>query len=112
MDASERDIFQFLKSWGEEFVNVKEIARRAGGKRKYHEDPEWAKPVVIRMAERGILESNITGHYRLKPLAKNKKHAKWVSPAIAKILNDGGVKVQEIDDTQSEVGSDEHYEQL
>ena len=112
MDASERDIFQFLKTWGSEYVNVKEIARRAGGKRKYHEDPEWAKPVLIRMIERGILESNITGHYRLKPDSKNKKHSKWVSPEIAKILQNGGVKVEEIGNASGEAGSDEYYEQL
>lgn len=112
MDASEREIFQFLKTWGSEYVNVKEIARRAGGKRKYHEDPEWAKPVLMRMTERGILESDIAGRYRLKPVSKHKKQSKWVSPEIAKILKDSGVKVEEIGNTPGEVGSDEYYEQL
>jgi hypothetical protein len=112
MDASEREIFQFLKSWGGEFVNVREIARRAGGKKKFHDEPEWAKPVLMRMTERGILESDMLGRYRLKPLPKSKKQTKWVSPEIAKILQESGVKVEEIGNTQGEVGSDDYYDQL
>src|SRR5580658_2205903 len=112
MDAAEREIFQFLKSWGGEFVNAKEIARRAGGKKKFHDEPDWAKPVLMRMAERGILENDMLGRYRLKPLPKTKKHSRWVSPDIAKILQESGVKVEEIGDSQGEVGPDEYYDQL
>ena len=49
MDSEEQEIFYFLKTWGEEFVNAKEIARRAGGKKKFHENPDWAKPLLMRM---------------------------------------------------------------
>lgn len=111
MDADETEIYQFLKSWGGEFVGGKEIARRAGGKRKYNENPDWAKPVLLRMAERGILEASPMGHYRVKPLPKKKHDTRWVSPDIAKILEESGVKV-ETPTAGDGLAPDEYYEQL
>ena len=86
MDSEEREIFYFLKTWGEEFVSAKEVARRASGKQKFHKNPEWAKPLLMRMQERGVLESDTQGRYRIKPLAQKNKKIRWVSPDIAKIL--------------------------
>jgi hypothetical protein len=111
MDADEREIYQFLKSWGNEFIAPREICRRAGGRRKFHEDAEWAKPVLLRMLERGILESNSTGHYRIKPVKKKKERERWVSPDIAKILKESGVEVEGATDG-SDLGPDEFYDQL
>ena len=108
MDGDEREIFQFLKSRGEDFVNAVEIARRAGGKRKFHEDPEWAKPLLVRMTERGILQSDPLGRYRVKPVGRKGKDKRWVSPDIAKILKESGVEA----DGANELGSDDYYEQL
>lgn len=94
MDSDEREIFQFLKTWGLEYVSYREIARRAGGKKKFHQDADWAKPLLGRMQERGILESDSSGRYRIKPVSSKNKGARWVSPDIAKILEDKGVKVE------------------
>ncbi len=111
MDADEREIYQFLKSWGSEFIGAREICRRAGGKRRFHEEPEWAKPVLLRMQERGILESNSTGHFRIKPVPKEKRDKQWVSPDIAKILTASGVEVESAAD-DSGIAPDEYYDQL
>jgi len=92
MDSDEREIFQFLKSRSSEFVSYREIARRAGGKRKYHHDTDWAKPLLSRMQERGILESDAQGRFRVKPVHGKGKAARWVSPDINKILEEGGVE--------------------
>jgi hypothetical protein len=108
MDGDEREIFYFLKTRGEEYVNAVEIARRAGGKRKFHEDSEWAKPILVRMTERGILQSDALGRYRVKPVGKKGKGKRWVSPDIAKILQESGVEVE----GTNELGSDDFYEQL
>jgi len=78
MDSEEQEIFYFLKTWGEEFVSAKEIARRASGKKKFYENPEWAKPLLMRMQERGVLESDTSGRYRIKPVAKKNKKTRWV----------------------------------
>jgi hypothetical protein len=111
MDADEREIYQFLKSWGIEFVHTREICRRAGGRRRFQEDPEWAKSVLLRMAERGILESNATGHFRLKPVSKKSKGKRWVSPDIAKILKESGMEIESAGE-ESSIGPDEYYEKL
>jgi hypothetical protein len=110
MDTDERDIFQFLKTWGADFTNAKEVARRAASKKKFYDDPDWAKPILMRMAERGILESDVQGRYRIKPLPRKKKGVQWVAPDIAKILKESGVEVE--DEGGGNIATDEYYEQL
>jgi hypothetical protein len=110
MDPDERDIFQFLKVWGADFTNAREIARRAASKKKFYEDPDWAKPVLMRMEERGILESDIQGRYRIKPVPKKKQGKQWVAPDIAKILKEGGVEVE--GEGEGDIADDEYYDQL
>ena len=104
----EREIFHFLKTWGSEFVGAMEIARRAGNKKRFYEDANWAKPVLMRMADRGILESDASGRYRIKPVSRKDKHKRWVAPDIAKILQESGVEVGDGND----VATDEFYEEL
>jgi len=111
MDADEREIFHFLKTRETDFTNAMEICRRAGTKKKFHDDPNWAKPILMRMAERGILESDIQGRYRIKPMSRKKRGSKWVAPDIAKILKESGVEV-EPGEGESNIANDEYYEQL
>jgi hypothetical protein len=113
MDADERDIYEFLKAWGTDYIAAREVCRRAGGRRRFNEDPEWAKPVLLRMEERGIVESNSTGHYRVKPVPrkKPKRDQRWISPEIAKILKESGVEVENAAE-ESGVAPDEYYDQL
>lgn len=108
MDADEREIFEFLKSYGEEFINAKEICRRAGGKRRFNEDNNWAKPALQRMKDRQILEGDEMGRYRIKPLPK-KRRERWVAPDIERILRESGVKV---DEDRADAADDGHYDQL
>jgi len=111
MDADEREIYQYLKSWGSEFVAAREIGRRAGGRRRFNEEPEWAKPVLLRMVERGILESNSTGHFRIKRVLKKNKDKQWISPDIATILKESGVEVENAAE-EGGIAPDEYYDQL
>jgi len=110
MDSDERDIFQFLKTWGTDFTNAKEVARRASSKKKFHEDPEWAKSILMRMVERGILQSDAQGRFRIKPVPKKKQSKQWVSPDIAKILKESGVEVG--GGGEGDIAADEYYDQL
>ena len=106
MDSDERDIFQYLKTWGKEFVGVKEVCRRAGAKKRYHEDPDWAVPMLVIMAERGILERDAAGRYRVKPKPKTKAGGRWISPEIEEILKKKGVAViSNTEDSAGEEGS-------
>jgi hypothetical protein len=108
MDADEREIFDYLKTFGEEWVNAKEVCRRAGGKKRYNEDNNWAKPILHHMKEQQLIEGDELGRYRIKPLKKGHK-GRWVSPDIEKILRESGVKV---DAERAESISEENHEQL
>ena len=108
MTADERDIFQFLKTWGVKFVGAAEIARRAGSKQRFYKEPDWAKPVLLQMADRGILESDAHGRYRIKPVNRKDKLKRWVAPDIAKILQESGLETEAGED----VAPDEYYEEL
>ncbi len=108
MDSDEREIFQFLKTYGKEYVNAKEVCRRACPKKRFNENPDWAKPILQSMAERGILESDGLGRFRVKPKPK-KAGGRWISPDIEKLLKEKGVQVES---KASELDDDEHYEQL
>jgi hypothetical protein len=90
MDAEEREICDFLKSWPDQFVSQREICRRAGGKWRFREDPNWAWPALSRMVEKGIVESDAAGHFRLMPETKDDKKKRWISPLLKKTLEEGG----------------------
>jgi len=91
MDADEREICDFLKSFPGQYISGREIARRAGGKWKFLDDQNWAVPVLIRLKEQGIVEVNASGQYRLTgQLQKEKKKKKWIAPHIQKILEESG----------------------
>jgi hypothetical protein len=97
MDSDERDVYHHLKSRPEQFIPANSICRHAGGKHKFRQSPDWAKPALLRMVERGILEVDDTGGYRLKPRPQSDSTSKrWVSPQIAAILKKSGRKFDEV----------------
>jgi hypothetical protein len=102
MDAEEREICEFLKSWPDQFVSHREICRRAGGKWRFREDPNWAMPVLSRMVEKSLLESDAAGHFRLITEKKEDKKERWISPQLKKILEgpagSNAGQITEIDD--------------
>jgi hypothetical protein len=111
MDAEEREIYYYLKGWKGQYISAREICRRAGGKKRFFREPEWAKPVLTRMVERGILDMDAAGHYRLKPVDdKRGRRKSWVSPQIARILRESGKDFSEIVMTEDEL--DEYYDSL
>jgi len=111
MDADERDIFNYLKTWGAEYVSVREVCRRAGTKQRYAKDPDWAKPLMMLMCERGILERDLAGKYRIKPKPKKKDHNRWVAPEIAELLKEKGIEGADTSE-ETEEPTLEDYEQL
>jgi hypothetical protein len=89
MDSDEREICNYLKSRPTEFVGLREISRRAGGKWRYREDPHWADEVVTRLLEKGIIEKDGFGHFRAIKKEKKEK-PRWISPQMKKILEKSG----------------------
>jgi hypothetical protein len=70
MGSDEHDILDFLKRF-ETFVSPMEIAKKVGGKRRFMENRDWARPVLYRLGVEGLIESNEYGHFRLKPDPKD-----------------------------------------
>jgi hypothetical protein len=106
MDADEKDIVNYLKSWPGQFVSAREIARRASGKWRFRQDPDWAVTAIGRLVERDIIESDSTGHYRLIRKATKEKPKKWISPEIRKILQESGKDFGEAITIEEEEGDD------
>ena len=110
MDTDEREIFQFLKIWGGSFTSAREIARRAGSKKRFHEDPDWAKPILLRMTERGILESDIQGRFRIKRVVRRKHAAAAAVAETAPTTPEGGATAE--DNDAGAIVADDYYEKL
>jgi hypothetical protein len=96
MDADELDICNYLKSANDSFVSGTEIARRAGGKRRFKEEPGWATLVLGRLMEAGLVEADNSGRYRLKPQDDQGKTKRWVAPHIRQILEKSGKKFDDV----------------
>lgn len=87
MDYDERLICDFLKAYAGQHVSARVIARRVGGRRRYLEDPQWARPVLAGLVEKGLLETDAQDHYRLKkvvPCARGNRT--FVSPQVRRLL--------------------------
>lgn len=97
MGPEERDICMFLRSWPGQYVSAREICRRAGGKWRFRDDPNWAIQILLQLAEKGVLEKDADGHYRLTTVEErekkqsNQRQGTWVAPHIQRILANGGI---------------------
>ena len=110
MNAEEREIYYYLKTRRRQFIPVREISRRIGGRRKFHAFPDWAQSVLLGMVERGILEADDKDQFRLKPRPKELTQGKrWASPALAKLLMDKGKDFGSLLTADEE---DEYYDKL
>ncbi|HHY83957.1 MAG TPA: hypothetical protein GYA07_00275 [Verrucomicrobia bacterium] len=115
MDADERDIYNYLKSVPNQFISAKEISRRASGKRRYREEPGWAIPVLARMVEKSLIESDSTNHYRVVTNGKSGRPKKWISPHIRRILEKSGKDFQHVirlSDDDDDILFDERMKKL
>jgi hypothetical protein len=65
LSAEASEVVTYLKTANGKFVNLAEISRRAGGKRRFEQTPDWAKNLVTHLVDAGILEVNARGHYRV-----------------------------------------------
>jgi hypothetical protein len=110
MDADERAVYYYVKSRRSQCVSHRDIGRHVGSKRKFRYNPEWAKSVLQRMIERGILETNAEGSYRLKPMPRKETNGKrWASPQIAEILQASGKEFGILTTAEDE---DDYYDKL
>lgn len=64
LSAEALDIIAYLKTAPNKFVSLLEISRRAGGRRRFEEAPNWARNLMAPLMEAGLIEVNSRGHYR------------------------------------------------
>lgn len=96
MDADEKQICNYLKAFPKQFISTREISRRAGGKWRHREDPEWPTEPLIRLVDKGVVDVDASGHYCLKPRKEKDKKKKWVSPQIQKLLEKSGKNFSDV----------------
>ena len=72
MSYDEYEILEFLKKFEKIFVSPVEIAKRVGGRQRFHENRDWARPILYRLFVEGLLEADEYGHYRLVTEAQTK----------------------------------------
>ena len=90
MRADDIEIVDYLKPI-KEFVSPKVIARHVGGRERFEKNPSWAKPVLIALAHKGVLEVDQFGHFRYKPPPEKRLSRKMsLAPNILQILKASG----------------------
>ncbi|HMJ64570.1 MAG TPA: hypothetical protein VK615_04400 [Candidatus Binatia bacterium] len=95
MSYDEYEILEFLKKFEKVFVSPVEIAKRVGGRQRFHENRDWARPILYRLFVEGLLEADEYGHYRLVPEARTK-----AKPASQKCFFSFGQKTYVLDDDE------------
>jgi len=90
MRSDDIEIVEYLKPL-KDFVSPKVIARHVGGRERFEENPGWAKPILIALAHKGVLEANQFGHFRYKPPQERRLSRKVsMAPNILEILKASG----------------------
>ena len=64
LSAEALDILAFLKTVPGQAVSLLQIARQAGGLRRFQESPGWARNSITLLVDAGLVEANSRGHYR------------------------------------------------
>lgn len=66
MNADETEIIELLRNYPKTYVSVLEISKRLIHRHRRDDDRHWARPILRRMEMDGVVESNLSGEYRLK----------------------------------------------
>ena len=85
LSSDELEILEYLRSWPGKFISLGEICRRAGGRHRYKDEPNWARTFMTRLVESGLVKINERGHYLIvgdekTPPTLKKRHAPQKPP--------------------------------
>src|SRR6266481_6714309 len=75
MNTDDQTVLSYLESFKDQFISHTEVSKRAAGKRRFIENPDWGRTVLQRLALQGVLEVNSFGQYRIKPKVVKKEEA-------------------------------------
>ena len=92
LDADEMAILTFLGNWPDSFIAEREIARRAAGRSRFSESPDWTCLALPRLVELNLIEADEKGHYRIKAIQAKKclNPPRHVSPKVQQVLETAG----------------------
>lgn len=92
LGVDENCVMLYLNNFPGEFINEREIARRADRKERFSEDPHWAHNALVQLTEMKLLETDGGGRYRQssEPASRPAKAAgpgaKFMDPKLRAIL--------------------------
>lgn len=90
MTQDELDILSYFKANPKTWVKAKELARLVGGKFRFEQNQDWAKPTLKKFLNKDLIEADSSGAYRLKPKTRVQKPRLFVTPEIAAALRRAG----------------------
>jgi len=73
LSQEEQAVLNFLATSRGAYFSAREICRKAGGKRLWDENQRWALPILSRLVDRGLVEQDNAGHYRLANSAREER---------------------------------------
>jgi hypothetical protein len=91
-----------LKQWPKQFISGREVCRRAGGKWRFRDNPYWATEPLLRLVEKQVIESDSSGHFRIRQKEKREGDKKWISPELKKILEESGKTFDDLEADETE----------
>jgi hypothetical protein len=65
MNGDDQSVLSYLQKYPLCFVSAMEICKRAAGKKRFTEEPDWARPILQRLYQQKVLEVDALGYYRL-----------------------------------------------
>ena len=80
LSAEELEILEYLKGYSGKYIPMVEICRRAGGRQRYSESPQWARTSMQRQVDADLVEVNERGHYRVPAQEKPSAAAPTQAP--------------------------------
>src|SRR5258706_2172866 len=73
MNGDDQMILGYLQKYPLSFVSAMEVSKRAAGKKRFLDNPDWAKPVLQGLTLQKILEVDALGHYRIRPVKEEEE---------------------------------------
>ena len=81
MNGDDNLVLSYLGKFPNAFVSPMEVCKRAADRKRFAAEPDWAKPILIRLTQQHVLECNAVGHYKIKSEdEERKKHKKPYQP--------------------------------
>ena len=76
MSSDEQLVIEYLEQFPGIFISPMEVSKRADGRERFKCRPEWARPILHRLAQQNEIDCNEFGHYRAKVKGETKEEAR------------------------------------